>query len=283
METVRLRNDISLPVIGAGLWKITDRNLLQEVVKNAYQYGYRLFDTAAAYSNEMALGKTLQELQLRDEVLIQDKLWTTCYGYEECQTACKRSLKKLKTEYLDVFLIHWPASPKQYNNWEEINADTWRGMEQLYKEGYVRVIGVCNFKISHLEALGKTAAVPPFINQIECHPGMLNAEMTQYCRKRDIRIQASSPLGNGKILNDTGILKIASENGITAAQLCLKWGLEHGYIVLPKTTDPVRLKENFDSQYISLSNETIQLLDNMAFCGGLAIDSDEVNNFDELR
>lgn len=282
MEKVRLRNDVFLPDIGAGLWKITDKALLMEVVKNAYQCGYRLFDTAAAYSNEMALGKTLQELSLRDKVILQDKLWTTCYGYENCQTACKRSLKKLKVEYLDVFLMHWPVSPKQYENWEEINAETWRGMEQLYKEGYVRAIGVCNFKISHLEALRKTAIVLPFINQIECHPGMLDTEMTQYCREQDIRLQASSPLGNGQILNDARILKLASENRITAAQLCLKWGLEHGYIVLPKTTDTERLRENFDSQHVSLSNETIQLLDNMPFCGGLAIDSDEVNNFDEL-
>lgn len=283
MDGVRLRNEAFLPAIGAGLWKITEKELMRKVIESAYHCGYRLFDSAAAYSNELALGKAIQELQLpRDDIMIQDKLWTTCYGYENAQAACKRSLKKLKTEYLDVYLVHWPASARQYDNWEEINAETWRGMEQLYKEGYVRTIGVCNFKISHLEALLKTAIVPPFINQIECHPGMPNEEVTVYCREHAIQIQASSPLGNGRILNDAGLLKTASENGVTVAQLCLKWGLEHGYIVLPKTTDSARMKENFDSQYISLSKDMMQLLDKLPFCGGLAIDSDEVNNFDEL-
>lgn len=283
MEKVRLRNNVPLPVIGAGLWKITDRPLMFQVIKNAYQCGYRLFDSAAAYSNELALGKVFQELQLpRNEVVIQDKLWTTCYGYEECQVACKRSLKKLKMEYLDVFLVHWPASPKQYDNWEEINAETWRGMEQLYQEGYVRAIGVCNYKIPHLESLTKSATILPFINQVECHPGMLDEEMILYCKERDIQIQASSPLGNGQLLHNTELSRIASENKITVAQLCLRWGLEHGCIVLPKTTDPARMKENFDSQHINLSKEIMKSLDSMPFCGGLAIDSDEVNDFDGL-
>ena len=167
MGEVQLRNGISLPTIGAGLWKITDKSQMRDLIDSACQCGYRLFDSAAAYSNELALGKALQELRLpRDQIIVQDKLWTTCYGYENTLDACKRSLKKLKTEYLDVYLIHWPASPKQYDNWEAINAETWRGMEQLYKEGYVRAIGVCNFKITHLQALARTAATGPLIKQI---------------------------------------------------------------------------------------------------------------------
>lgn len=283
MKEARLRNDVFLPVIGAGLWKITDRQLMVEVVKNAWQCGYRLFDTASAYSNELALGKAVSELGLpREQIIIQDKLWTTCYGYENAQAACRHSLKKLKTDYLDVYLMHWPAPSKLYDNWEEINAETWRGMEQLYKEGYVRAIGVCNFKISHLEALGKTAAVHPLINQIEGHPGMPNKEITEYCRKKEIRIQASSPLGNGQILNNAELLRIAAESGFTAAQLCLKWSLEHGYIILPKTTSPERMRENFCSWQLNLDKDIMHLLDNLPFCGGLAIDSDEVNKFDEL-
>lgn len=283
MREVRLRNDVLLPSIGAGLWKITDKGQMHEVVGNAYQCGYRLFDSAAAYSNELALGKALTELQLpRDQIIIQDKLWNTCYGYENAQEACKRSLKKLKTEYLDVYLIHWPASPKQYENWEEINAETWRGLEQLYMDGYVRAIGVCNFKIAHLEILARTATVRPLINQIECHPGMLDKEITEYCMRQRIQIQASSPLGNGQLLRDTNLLKIAMDNGVTVAQLCLKWGLEHGYVVLPKTTKPERLEENINLDNIKLGSETMQILDNMPFCGGLAIDSDEVNHFEGL-
>lgn len=283
MKTVQLRNDVLLPMIGAGTWKITDREQMRDVVRAAYQCGYRLFDSAAAYCNEMVLGKALAELQLpRDEIIMQDKLWNTCYGYENAQTACKRSLKKLKTEYLDVYLIHWPASSRQYDNWEEINAETWRGMEQLYKDGLVRAIGVCNFKIIHLEALNKTATILPFINQIECHPGMPNKEIAEYCAQRKIQLQASSPLGNGQILGNESLLKIAGESGITVAQLCLKWGIERGYIVLPKTVTPERLRENIDSEKISLNAEAMHILDNMPFCGGLAIDSEEAGDLNGL-
>lgn len=283
MKNVQLRNGVSLPSIGAGLWKIADRQLMLQVVENAWQCGYRLFDSAAAYSNEMALGKALQELHLpRDQTIIQDKLWITCYGYEDSQAACKRSLKKLKTDYLDVYLMHWPASVRQGDNWEEVNAETWRGMEKLYQEGYVRSIGVCNFKLHHLDALEKTVVVQPFLHQLECHPGMLDRKMEQYCRERGIQIQASSPLGNGQLLKDALLSEAATNSNATVAQLCLKWGMEHGYIVLPKTTSPERLKENFYSQDIDLSTSIMQLLDNVPFCGGLAIDSDEVNDFDGL-
>lgn len=283
MKTVQLRNDVQLPMIGAGTWKITDREQMKDVVRTAYQCGYRLFDSAAAYYNEMVLGKAFAELQLpRDKIIMQDKLWNTCYGYENAQTACKRSLKKLKMEYLDVYLVHWPASSPQYDNWEEINAETWRGMEQLYKDGLVRAIGVCNFKINHLEALAKTASILPFINQIECHPGMPGNEIEEYCIQRKIQIQASSPLGNGQILNNEVILKIAKDSGISAAQLCLKWGIEHGYIVLPKTVNHERLRENINLDNISLNAEIMYILDNMPFCGGLAIDSEEVGDLNGL-
>lgn len=280
MKQVQLRNEVFLPIIGAGTWKITDKQQMQEVIKNAWECGYRLFDCAAAYSNEIALGKAFSELKLpRDKIVVQDKLWNTCYGYENAQMACKRSLKKLKLEYLDVYLIHWPASSKQYVNWEEINAETWRGLEQLYKEGYVRAIGVCNFNRSHLESLSKTASIYPFINQIECHPGMLNRDVTEYCLRQGIQIQASSPLGNGQILNDPELQRIADQNGITVAQLCLKWGTEHGYIVLPKTTKRERLQENICIENVFLSRETMRILDDMPFCGGLAVDSEEVGSF----
>ena len=283
MKELQLRNGQILPLIGAGLWKIRDRQLVTQVVGYAWECGYRLFDTAAAYGNEMALGKAFQDLHLpRDQVIIQDKLWLTCYGYKESQDACKRSLKKLKTEYLDVYFMHWPASVFQKNNWEEINAETWRGMEKLYQEGYVRTIGVCNFKLHHLKALAQTALLLPFILQLESHPGMWDQEMELYCRENKIQIQASSPLGNGQLLNNNLLSEASLKSNATSAQLCLKWGMEHGYVVLPKTTNPVRMKENFASQQIELSNDIMQFLDNLPFCGGLAIDSDEVINFEEL-
>lgn len=283
MEKVQLRNGLSLPAVGLGTWKITDRQEMLTTIKSAYECGYRLFDTAAAYGNEIAFGKALKELELpREALFIQDKLWNTCYGYEEAQEACKRSLRKLKLDYLDVYLIHWPASLKQYDNWKEINAETWRGMEKLYKEGYVRAIGVCNFKPHHLVELSKTADIVPHINQIELHPGMLQSETALFCREEQIQIEASSPLGNGQILTNQTLCKLAEEKKISVAQLCLKWELKHGAVVIPKTTNIVRLVENMELPDIDLSEEEMKIMDELSFCGGLGINADEVTNFEGL-
>lgn len=278
---VQLRNGVSIPVIGLGTWKVTDREQMLKTVDSAYRCGYRLFDTAMAYANEMALGRAIRELGLpREELFIQDKLWTTCYGYEKAQEACKRSLKKLKLDYLDAFLIHWPVSAKQYENYPELGAETWRGMEQLYREGYVRAVGVCNFKRHHLEEMSRTASVLPFINQVECHPGMWDAGLTAYCSERAIRMEASSPLGNGRLLPNDELGLLAEKKGMTTAQLCLKWALQHGYIVLPKTVSEERMRENMQSGHFELSEDEMRLLDGMPFAGGLGLDSDEVINFE---
>lgn len=283
MEKVQLRNGLSIPSVGLGTWRITDKQEMYATINSAYEQGYRLFDTAAAYRNEMVFGKAVKELELpREELFIQDKLWNTCYGYEKAQEACKKSMRKLKIDYLDAYLIHWPASPGQYNNWCEINAETWRGMEKLYEEGYVRAIGVCNFKPHHLIELSKTAQIMPLINQIELHPGMLQSETVLFCREKGIQVEASSPLGNGQILTNEILGKIAKEKGISTAQLCLKWELKHGTIAIPKTTKASRLAENMKLFNYDLTEEEMQIIDGLAFCGGLGIDSDEVTDFEGL-
>lgn len=283
MENTKLANGLVIPSIGLGTWKITDRQEMLQVLDSAYENGYRLIDTAAAYLNEMAIGKALKELQIpREEWIIQDKLWNTCYGYEEAQEACKRSLRKLKTDYLDVYLIHWPATAKQYSNWQEINAETWRGLEQLYKEGYVKAIGVCNFKPHHLIALRKYEPICPVVNQIEFHPGMLQEETVSYCIDKGIQIEASSPLGNGQILKNDVLTEMAKEMEISVAQICLKWALQKDIIVIPKTTKSERIKENIQLDNFNLSDKQMQLIDRLSFCGGLGIDADEVTDFDGL-
>lgn len=280
MEIIELRNGMKIPQIGLGTWQITNRELMKELVLNAYKEGYRLFDTAAAYSNEIALAKAIEEAGIdRNELLISDKVWNTSRGFEAVQNACKKSLKKLKTNYLDIYLIHWPASMKLYSDWIEINADTWRGMEALYEEGIVKTIGVCNFKKHHLEMLEKTAKFMPFINQIECHPGMPQQEMIDYCKERHIRIEASSPLGNGKVLANSELLKIAGIKKKSVAQICLRWEIQKGLIVIPKTSDLKRLAENIDIYNFELSNEEMDVIDRIPYCGGIGIDSDEVIEF----
>ncbi len=213
----------------------------------------------------------------RDDIYITDKVWNTSRGYEAVKEACKKSLKKLKTDYIDIYLVHWPAAIKHHKDWEEINADTWRGMEALYKDGLVRNIGVCNFKLHHLEALEKTAEIMPFINQIEIHPGLPQSELIDYCKSKDIVIEAYSPLGNGKILQNETILKIAKTKSVSAAQICLRWAIQKSIIVIPKTVNKERLHSNINVFNFELSDSEMKAIDRIPYCGGIGIDPDEAD------
>ncbi len=253
---------------------------MKNVIAAAYKEGYRLIDTAAAYSNELSVAKAIEALETdRSEFILSDKVWNTSRGCDAVQEACHRSLKKLKTDYLDIYLIHWPASMKLYPDWADINADTWRGMEKLYNDGIVKNIGVCNFKIHHLEELKKTAKIMPFIDQVEFHPGYLQEDLLDYCRKEDIAVEASSPLGNGQILQNEVLLDIASSKDKSPAQICLRWAIQKEVIVIPKTSNPERLNTNISVFDFELSEEEITAIDNIPYCGGIGIDPDEVTEF----
>lgn len=280
MVEQELANGVRIPQLGMGTWQINDRDILLEIIRGGYELGYRLIDTAAAYSNEMSIGKALNQLNLpRERLFLSDKVWNTNRGFEAVQDACRKSLKKLKTDYLDLYLIHWPASPKLHEDWEHINAQTWRGMEKLYQDGFVRAIGVCNFKMHHLEALSHTANIMPMINQVEFHPGMPQEKLLSYCHDRGICVEASSPLGNGEILQNDDLLAIAQTKGKTAAQICLRYGVEKGVILIPKTRSCARLRENMNIYDFSLSQHEINVIDRLPYCGGIGIDSDEVTEF----
>lgn len=283
MKEIELRNGVKIPGIGLGTWKITDKDQLMDVIRNAWESGYRLFDTAAAYSNEIALGRAFREIVInRNELFIQDKLWTTCYGYEAVQAACKKSLRKLKMDYLDSYLVHWPAGPGQFENWQEINADTWRGMEKLYEEGYVRTIGVCNFEAFHLEELRKTANILPFINQIEFHPGTYCPELLSYCSERGIQLEGSSPLGNGCLLGNILLNEMAGRKGITVAQLCIAWIFQHGCIAIPKTVQQKYMIENIGTAGITLSDDEMEKINRVPFMGKFVMGRDGVIGFEKL-
>ena len=276
-QDVVLHNGVSLPQIGMGTWQITDREIMKQVIKCGYEAGYRLIDTAAAYSNEIAIAKAIEALGLnRHEFLLSDKAWNTNRGYEQVQEACKRSLKKLKTDYLDLYLMHWPASMKLYPDWAQINSETWRGMQKLYRDGLVRAIGVCNFKAHHLEALRKDAEIQPMINQVECHPGLNQRELRACCESEQIAVEASSPLGNGQVLKNNVLTGIAQRHGKTTAQICLRWAIQNGMVAIPKTVSPERIRQNADVLDFELSAEELCEIDRIPYCGGLGIDPDEV-------
>lgn len=278
MEKIILKNGLELPAVGLGTWQITDREIMMKLLHEAYEVGYRLIDTAAAYSNEIAIAKAIADLP-RNELILSDKVWNTSRGYEAVQEACRKSLKKLKTDYLDLYLIHWPASMKLYPNWEEINADTWRGMEQLYRDGLVKSIGVCNFYEHHLEALKKSAEIMPFVNQFELHPGLPQKELISYCKKEEIQVEASSPLGNGQILTQPVLLEIAKKYNKSVAAVCLRYVIQSGAVVIPKTINSERLVDNYDLFDFVLSEEEISRIDQIPYCGGIGIHPDEVVEF----
>ena len=280
MKSVTLANGLKIPQIGLGTWQILDREQMNSTILNAYKAEYRLIDTAAAYSNEIAIAKAIATNGInRHNLFLSDKAWNSSRGYEAVQDACKKSLKKMKTDYFDLYLIHWPASMKVHADWIEINADTWRGMEQLYREGFVKSIGVCNFKMHHLEELGKSAEIMPMVNQVEVHPGFNQSETINYCNSNGIIIEASSPLGNGKILNNEQLSLIADSKGKTVAQICLRWEVQKGIVVIPKTTQASRLQQNMDIFDFELSDTEMEMIDNIPYCGGIGIDSDEVTEF----
>lgn len=280
MKYITLRNGIKIPQLGLGTWQITDRDLMRSIVSTAYNLGYRLIDTAAAYSNEIAVAKAITDSGIRrEDIFLSDKVWNTSRAYDAVQEACRKSLRKLKTDYLDLYLIHWPASMKLYPNWAEINADAWRGMEALYEEGLVKSIGVCNFKIHHLEELSKSAKVMPFVNQIEYHPGMNQENVRKYCQENGIVLEASSPLGNGQILENIDINRIAMELGKTTAQICLRWCLQKDLVVIPRTSKIERLSSNIDVFDFEINAEEMEIIDSILYCGGIGIDSDEVIEF----
>ncbi len=280
MKYKELSNGNVIPYIGLGTWQLTDRVALADLIGTAYEAGYRLIDTAAAYCNEIAISKAIQSNGIcREDLFISDKVWNTSRGYEAVRKACYASLKKLKTDYLDLYLIHWPASMKLYSDWREINADTWRGMESLYEDGVVRNVGVCNFKVHHLEELKKTAKIMPVIDQVELHPGLNQDELIAYCKKEIISIEASSPLGNGQILENDVLKKISDEKSVSPSQIALRWEYQKEVITIPKTSDASRLRSNIDIFGFSLSDDEMKLIDEIPYCGGIGLDPDEVTEF----
>lgn len=276
----KLSNEIEIPSIGYGTWRLKNKEETIDIIKNAVEVGYRLFDTAIAYGNLKTIGEGLKQSKIkREELFITSKLWNDSRKYEEVIEACKNTIKELDCEYLDLYLIHWPASPALYEDWKEKNNETWKAFEYLYNEGYVKAIGVCNFKTHQLEPLLESCTIRPMVNQIEYHIGQRQQEIVDYCREKNILVEAWSPLGSGKMLKIEELQKIAEKYNVSTAQLCIKFCLQNNVLPIPKSKDKQRMKENLETNDFVISDEDMKLLNEMPYLGGSGLDSDTVTLF----
>lgn len=263
-DTFTLSNGYKIPCIGYGTWQTPDGETAVMAVREAIKAGYRHIDAAAIYGNEPSVGQGIQEgMQAagisRSELFVTSKVWNTERGYDKTMAAFDKTLADLKLDYLDLYLIHWPASKSQFANWKELNLDTWRAMMDLYKAGRVRAIGVSNFFPYHMENLMDTE-IPPMVNQIECHPGHNQEEIMTFCKANNILVEAYSPLGSGRVLKDERLGAIAAKYGKSTAQLCIRWDLQYGVLPLPKSVTPERIAQNADVFDFEISQEDMDAI-----------------------
>ncbi len=273
-----LANDVQIPCIGFGTWQTPDGETAINSVKAALKAGYRHIDTAACYGNESSVGQAIKESGVpREEIFVTSKVWNTERGYEKTLAAFETTRAKLDLDYVDLYLIHWPAAANQFENWKEINAQTWRALEELYIKGKVKAIGVSNFLPHHLEALLEGAKVVPMVNQIEYHPGFMQAESVAFCKAHNILVEAWSPLGTGNVLNNETLIMMAQKYSKTVAQICIRWVLQHGLLPLPKSVTESRIIENTEVFDFEIKDEDMAIIDAIPFCGGAGINPDAIN------
>lgn len=257
-----LNNGVKIPNIGFGTWRVPESELCVQSVLTALDCGYRHIDTAYFYKNEKSIGEAIKQSGIhRNDIFITSKLWNDFHGYELTLKAFEESLENLGTDYLDLFLIHWPNPKKFRDNWATSNAETWRAFEKLHRDGRIRAIGVSNFMPHHIEELMKTAEIVPMVNQIEMHPG-LNRDQERACNdKYGILTEAWAPFQIGEVLTDKTLLAVAEKYQKTVAQVVLRWLLQKGVLPLPKSVTPERILSNIQVYDFELSAEDMAVID----------------------
>jgi diketogulonate reductase-like aldo/keto reductase len=257
VPTLKLNNDINIPQLGLGLYKAHEGEQAQRTVRTALDAGYRSFDTAALYGNEHAVGLALAESDVpREELFVTTKVWNADQGYDSTLRAFEMSMHRLGLEYIDLYLIHWPVARKY--------KQTWKALEHLYDQKVVRAIGVSNFQTHHLDDLLADANVVPAVNQVELHPRLTQTELRGYCDGKGIVVESWSPLmAGGEILQNMAIARIAAAHGKTPAQVVLRWHIQSGLVVIPKSVTPERISENIEIFDFELTAEDIKAIDDL--------------------
>lgn len=256
---IRLNPGVEIPLLGLGVFQSPPGAVTRQAVAWALEAGYRHVDTAAMYGNEADVGAALRASGLpREEVFITTKLWYTEQGFDSAQRAAQRSREQLGTSQIDLYLIHWPTAKSPADR-----LASWRALEKLQKEGVCRAIGVSNYTVRHLEELAANSDVTPAVDQIEFHPFVFDPSLVEYCGKHGIRIEAWSPLTRGRRLDDATVRSIAEAHRKTPAQVLIRWGLEHGFIELPKSVHRERIAENADVFDFHLTGKEMARLDSL--------------------
>ncbi|QQL48004.1 aldo/keto reductase [Streptococcus mutans] len=264
MEAYTLINGVHIPKIGFGTWKLADGDEAYKSVSYALEIGYRHVDTAQYYGNEVSVGRAIADSPIkREELFITTKIWNDKHSYDEAKQSVEESLAKLKLNYLDLLLIHWP-NPKvlrENDAWKTRNANVWRAMEDLYQAGKVRAIGVSNFMIHHLEPLLEVATVKPMVNQVLLAPGCSQEDLVAFCRQNEMILEAYSPLGTGSIFDNQTAQDLANKYNKTVAQIALRWSLQKGFLPLPKSATPKNILSNLAIFDFDLTEDDILKLD----------------------
>lgn len=264
-----------IPQIGLGVWQAENGQETEQAVKVALEAGYRHIDTAAVYQNEESVGAGIRASGVpREDIFITTKLWNSDQGSTSVRPALMKSLDRLGIDYIDLYLIHWPT-PKR-----DLFVETWKEFEKLKNEGLIKSIGVSNFRIEDLERLKNEGLTTPVINQIELHPRLLQTDLRDYGKANDIAIESWSPIGGsrGNILEDKTIASIAATHQKTVAQIIIRWHIQHGLVVIPKSVKMQRIQENFAVFDFELSDDEMQQIDDLGDGERVGPDPATMNN-----
>jgi methylglyoxal/glyoxal reductase len=268
---ITLNNGVKMPMVGLGTYLSKDGNETYEAVLNALEAGYRLIDTAAFYKNESSVGQAIKDSGInRSEIFVTTKLWNTDHGYKQTKKAFDQSLRLLGLDYIDLYLIHWPTN-------YELVRESYKAMEDLYHEGKIKALGVSNFNIHHIDNLLEFATVKPMVNQVECHPGLQQHKLQEYCEQKGIKIMSHSPLMRGKAFEINALHELANKYKKSIVNIIVRWGLQRNIIMIPKSVTKERIQENFQVFNFQLSTEDMHIIRKLNNAKRLGSDPDNID------